>query len=211
MTGTDRLIGRQSWPTAAKALMVLGLVAIVGLAARPSWAQAPPGKEYVADVIVEGNRNVSTDKIMRFIRTRPGSEFSYSALHEDVTRLMQTNMFRNVRPSEKRVTDERTGETKLNVYFIIQEYPTLVQEVIYKNAHHISQKDLDEMTRIRKGAPLDPTLNRTACFEIQDHLKKKGRFFASVVLEEGDKVGDTRVVFNITEGPVVRVGKVHFT
>ena len=59
------------------------------------------------------------------------------------------------------------------VYFHVQEYPNLIQEVVYKNANHISQKDLDEMTRLRKGMPLDPATNRQACFAIQDHLKRR--------------------------------------
>ena len=61
-----------------------------------------------------------------------------------------------------------------------------------------------QATRLRKGMPLDPTSNKNACFEIQDYLRKKGRYFASVTLEEGEKPSDNRVVFNVSEGPIVR-------
>ena len=37
-----------------------------------------------------------------------------------------------------------------------------------------------------------------------------GRLFASVELLEGDKPCDTRVVFNITEEPIVHVSTIHF-
>src|SRR4029077_17407817 len=126
-------------------------------------------------------------------------------IQADATRLAETRMFRSVR-----VRDARLGDGRVQVYFEVQEYPNLIREIIYKNANHISEKDLENMTRLRKGTPLDPTSNRTACYEIQDYLKKKGRYFASVVLEEGDKPSDSRVVFNITEGPKVHVHGIRF-
>ena len=51
--------------------------------------------------------------------------------------------------------------------------------------------DLDELTDIKKGTPLNPTRNRQACLAIQQRYKEKGRLFASVVLEEGANPGDS--------------------
>ncbi len=164
-----------------------------------------PAKETVADVIVVGNRNIPTAKIMSYIRTRPGGECLQATLQADVARLTDTRMFRSVV-----VRDSRLGDGRVQIYFEVQEYPNLIREIIFKNANHISEKDLEDMTRLRKGTPLDPTANRTACYEIQDALKKKGRYFASVVLEEGDKPSDSRVIFNISEGPIVRVRDTRF-
>src|SRR5262249_52522138 len=45
----------------------------------------------------------------------------------------------------------------------------------------------------------------------QRKYQDEGRPYASVILAEGGEPGDTRVVFNITEGPVVRVGGISFT
>src|SRR5262249_38946739 len=84
------------------------------------------------------------------------------------------------------------------------------REVVFKHAKHLSEEELQGLTRIRKGMPLDTTLNRLAQFEIQDALKKKGRYFASVSLEEGFDESHSRVVFNITEGPIVRVRATSF-
>ena len=86
----------------------------------------------------------------------------------------------------------------------------VVREVIYKNAHHIAKKELDELSGIRPGAPLDLAANKTACFNIQDYLKKKGRYWAQVTLEKGDKAGDDQVIFDVTEGPIVRVRSTNF-
>src|SRR5207253_1122970 len=66
------------------------------------------------------------------------------------------------------------------------------------------------LTNLRKGAPLNPIANRMAREAILRRYHDMGRLFAGVELLEGDKPGDTRVVFNITEGEVVRVRRIGF-
>jgi len=85
-----------------------------------------------------------------------------------------------------------------------------IEEIVYQNANHMSQKDLEEITGLRKGEPLDADLVRQAGMRIEEHLKYMGRYFAHVSIVEGEKPGDRRVVFNITEGPVVRLRKTVF-
>ena len=163
----------------------------------------------VADIIVTGNRNVSTDRIMNLIPIRPGKEYSRDQLKDLLLqvdeKLIDSRMFRNVVPQIKDLPDGQ-----VNLYFNVQEYPNLIQDIIYKNANHISKEELDELTRLQIGMPLDPVSNKRAAYAIKDHLQKQGRYFANVVLEEGGDPGDKRVIFNITEGPVVRVGDVRF-
>lgn len=200
-TGGDNIMNNQhTWAKCLGLLVVLALLTLVNL---HGYSQTP-ARELVADVIPQGNASIPTEKVMRFIHTRPGMEYNASRLYDDVTRLSASRMFKNVR-----VREDKTPSGVV-IYFVLQEYPNLVQEVIYKNANHISEKDLEGMSRIRKGMPLDPVTNKQACFEIQEYLKKKGRYFANVTLEEGDKKTDHRVVFNVSEGPVVFVGSLNF-
>src|SRR5262249_24117606 len=163
----------------------------------------------VADVIITGNRNVSTDQIMSFIKIRPGSRYSRDELEqlllEDTERLLNTGPLRTIQAQIKDLPDHR-----INVHFNVQEFPNLIEEMIYRNANHLSKKELAELTRLQIGMPLNPLSNRKAACAIQDFLKNQGRYFAKVVLEEGGDPGDKRVVFNITEGPVVRVMDICF-
>ena len=209
MAGPDRVSDRKTQSTAKKALSLVALLALAALAVSQGKAQTTTGQVQVADVIVTGNRNVSTDRIMSFIKIRAGNQYSREKLKdlllEDDQRLIDSRMFRNVVPQTRELSDGR-----INVYFNVQEYPNLIQDIIYKNANHISKKELEEMTRLRKGMPLDPVTNKRAVYTIQDHLKKQGRYFANVVLEEGGDAGDKRVVFNITEGAVVHVTHIRF-
>lgn len=203
MKGSDGVTA-PVWPAGTKFLVVASFLLLLALATRAGWAQGP-AHETVAEVSVVGNRNIPTEKILRHIQTRPGSEYLQATLQGDLGRLGETRMFKSVR-----VRDQRTGDGRVQVIFEVVEFPNLIREIIYKHAHHISEKDLQGMTRLKKGMPLDPTSNKNACFAIQDYLRQKGRYFASVKLEEGDKASDDRVVFNISEGPIVRVSNIRF-
>jgi outer membrane protein assembly complex protein YaeT len=210
MQGRDGVCRTKTRLTAAKGLGVLVFLALAALATPPGGAQTTPGtRVLVADVIVTGNRTISTDRIMSYIKIRPGLEYTRTflkqSLIEDARRLSDTRMFKNIWPQVKDLPDG-----KVTVCFVVQEFPNVIKEIKYKGANHISQKDLDQMTNLRVGLPLDPVSNKKACFEIEDALKKKGRFFAHVELEEGANPTDNRVIFNITEGPVVKIHGIRF-
>ena len=192
----------RSWPGKVLALATLLFGAVwIG----PGLGQSPV-REIVGDVSVAGNRTIASDRILRFAHVRSGQDYSLAELQQDVARLAETRMFKSVT-----FRDERTSDGRVNITFVVVEHPNVITEIIFKNAGHISEKELEGMTRMRKGMPLDQVMARRACFEIQDYLKSKGRFFANVTLEEGFAPEHSRVIFNITEGPVVRVGSISFT
>ncbi|MCS7046008.1 MAG: hypothetical protein NZO58_06605, partial [Gemmataceae bacterium] len=204
MPGTVGAYHALRMPVWTKALIVAGLFAVgvwmVG------WSEAQsPATEIVAEVTVEGNRRIATERILRGLGTVPGREYSRAQLQQDVAAIGSTRLFKNVG-----VREEVLGDGRIRVVFLVQEYPNLIQEVVYKHAKHLSDKDLENITGLRKGMSLDPVTAKTACFKIQDALKEKGYYFANVVLEEGDKATDQRVVFNITEGPKLHVRKIAF-
>lgn len=202
MAGTD---GLQIWSARfAFALALVSGTLFSVLAVGTVLAQS--NQLTVADVQIVGNSRTTTERIMREIHTRPGTQYSQARVHEDISRLAATHLFRDIR-----FQDQLTADGRVRVIFRVQEHANTVQEVVFKHAKHISDKELETMTRIRKGMPLDKTLNQLACYEIRDHLQKKGRFFANVTLEEGFDDSHSRVVFNITEGPVVQVASIDFT
>jgi outer membrane protein assembly complex protein YaeT len=178
------------------------VVALVATAAT-GWAQTPPTTVKVADVVVFGNHTIPTDTIMKMIRTDKGKDYDVAKIEEDVRRLIDSRLLANVKVEKEEVSP---GWVKLN--FVCVEYPSVVREIVYKNAKHLKPDELDNLTRLRKGMPLNPALNRQGVQAILQRYKENGRLFASVVLEEGGQPGDTRVVYNITEGPVVKVWSV---
>jgi outer membrane protein insertion porin family len=204
MRGTDGANTAVRTPAWVKALTLAGLLVAGAWTARPGWAQSA-GKEIIADVSVEGNRRIAAQRVLNNIDSQPGKEYSHAVLMDDVARIGAMRMFRNVS-----VREDPTADGRIRITFIVQEYPNLVKEIVYSHAKHITDKTLEELTGLKKGLPLDPMTNKSACFKIQDYFKEKGYYFANVVLLEGDKASDERVVFNITEGPIVRVRSTSF-
>ena len=107
---------------------------------------------------------------------------------------MGTRLFYNVTPYY-----QVTADDKVNVVFEVREYPSIVQEIRYEGAKHLKDADLDALTGLRRGVPLNPIANKLAVNAILRKYHEQGRLFASVELVEGGKEGDTRVVFRITE------------
>jgi outer membrane protein assembly complex protein YaeT len=199
MKATDCLAWLLRRPAAALlAVLLLGTV---------SLAQTETNKVIVEDVICQGNRIVPTQEIISQIKTRPSTEYKEEVVQEDLRRLLATNKF----TKDSRVDKVAVGSNKVRVYFLMVEYPSTVQEIIYHGAEHISSEELDTLTQLRKGMLLNPVANRLACQAIQRHYQEKGRIWAAVELAEGSKVGDTRVVFNITEGPVAKIQSIDFS
>jgi outer membrane protein insertion porin family len=168
-------------------------------------AQTVLPKIIVEDVVPQGNRSVPSQRIIGLIKTRPGSEYLQETIDEDVRKLYETKLFANIK-----VRFERTGENKVKVYFLVAEFGSTIQEIVYNGAKHLKPDELETLTGLRKGAPLNPIANRMAVNAIQRRYEEMGRLFAGVELVEGDKPGDSRVVFNITEGPVVHVKSLGF-
>ena len=171
-------------------------------------APLPPlgqNHEIVADVLIQGNVTVPTQQIKNQIKTRPGAEFSDATAQEDVRTLMLTKQFGNVE-----VVKQPAADGRVFVYFLIRDFPNLVQHIIYKGAKHPSNDDLDALHTIRVNTPLNPTANKLACLAIVRKYNEDGRPFAECHLLKGDKPGDTDVIFQITEGPKVTVKSISF-
>jgi outer membrane protein insertion porin family len=192
-----------------KALGVLGLLLLLGVAPPETTAQMSgniPDGAIIADISVQGCHDITPDKVLNMIKTRAGRKLSNSILRDDI-RTLAPRLFRHCWWDKNLLPDGR-----VSLVLRVIEFPGKVQDVIFKNDNHIPKKDLEQLTAgIRKGLPLNPAANRQARIEIEQFLKNQGRYWAHVDLVEGGKSGDKRVVFNITEGPVVKIRSINFT
>ncbi|MCY2947300.1 MAG: outer membrane protein assembly factor BamA [Gemmataceae bacterium] len=171
----------------------------------PRAGEAGPGKVLIADVVVQGNRHVSTQNIMSQLKTKPGGEFTSHLVQEDVRKLMSTKQFASVDPRLENLPDGR-----VTVYFLIKDFPSVIQNVTYQGAKHLREDELSQITMISKGRPLSPMANKLACQAIVRRYQELGRPFASCELIKGGEAGDTEVIFSVTEGPVVKVRGIEF-
>jgi outer membrane protein assembly complex protein YaeT len=194
MLGTDR-----------KAIACFAALTAVVVAVQPLRAQSANPAPIVADVVPRGNRAVSSEQILAQMNTKPGNRFDATLLQDDITKLLATRSFYNVIARQA-----TTSEGKIVIYLDLIEQPNRVQEVEFQGADHVKIDELETITGIRRGGPLSPDANYAACQAILRKYQELGRLYTSVELIEGGKLTDNRVVFRITESPVVKVSSISF-
>jgi outer membrane protein assembly complex protein YaeT len=167
-------------------------------------AQSVDGQT-VADVSVRGNRFITAESILAKTKTRKDRPYSQAELQSDLSTLMSTRQFSRVTPFV-----QPAAGNQVQIVFEVVEYPNVVQEIRYEGAKHLKDDELNTITGLKRGVPLNPIANKLAVNAILRKLHEQGRLYASVELVEGGNPGDTRVVFRITEGRIVKVGRVSF-
>jgi outer membrane protein assembly complex protein YaeT len=189
------------------ALLSLLLWTVSGLSQAPPPTTQPVGKYVVADVKVQGNTATSTERIRSIVKIRPGTEFSQEVINEDVRKLMATGLFSNVWPQ---LVPQQNGNA-VDVCFVVYERPGRIQDIQYNGAKHLGKlEELASLTGLHKGDPMVPWRNQEAAKRIQDKCFEQGRPLATVRLVEGASPTDSRVIFDITEGPKVKVRHIDF-
>jgi outer membrane protein assembly complex protein YaeT len=168
---------------------------------------APGAKVKVADVKVQGNQNVPAERVLNIARTKPGSDYNQSVIDEDVRLIHGTGLFAHV---SVRTFEHAGDRNAIDVYFLVTERPQTIKDIVYNGGQHLKLDELKNLTHLRLGDPVVPYLNQEGCRAIVGKLYEDGRPFATCELVEGDKPSDSRVVFNITEGPKVKVKHVEF-
>src|SRR5262249_40480098 len=113
-------------------------------------AQAPTDRLVIADVIPQvippGSQTIPNQKIMSYIRTRPGVDFDPETVSDDVRRLYETRLFADIR-----VLKQPTSDNKVIVYFQLKELPGVIKDIVYRGAHHLKNDDLESATGLKKG------------------------------------------------------------
>lgn len=167
----------------------------------------------VSDVRIRGNVEVDTQSIRRKLLSRAGNPFDPKRVNADVHSLMGTGWFSDVFYD---CFEDPPGSKKVVIVFTVKESPVL-KHVEYRGRNRdslgrykISQKEIEELTGLKVGARADATKAYNAATQIQNLYADKGYDLARVKLVEGGRPGDTRVVFEILEGPKHTVGPIDF-
>jgi outer membrane protein assembly factor BamA len=171
-------------------------------------ADNPQGKE-ISDVVIVGNKKHTSKQIQSLLHTKVGKTYDAETIQEDVRRLYHTKWFAPGGGGIQLYT--QTGsDGRLTVIFKVCELLNTVKEIVYEGADHLSKSELQELTGLNKGDPMNPLTNDVGRRAILLRYQEDGRYFASVELVEGSKHTDTRVVYRIVEGPVVKIGAIEF-
>jgi outer membrane protein insertion porin family len=157
----------------------------------------------VVDIEIIGNQTLQADKILSFITTRRTRAFDSQTVQSDVRRLYRSGLIRSVRTFTRKVPEG------IIVTFEIFERPT-IQEILYLGNRGISDKQLQKETNLEPGNALNTYSLEDARRKLAEFYLSKGYPKARINLMEGDKPGDRRVIFYISEGHRERIYQVNF-
>lgn len=174
---------------------------------QPALAEESPVGKIIERIVPVHNRVHKSEQIVGLMHSRAGKPYDEAVVQEDIRRLHATKWFT---PGSIQVHTQLQPDGKVIVFVSLTELTSTIQEVQYQGAQHISPSELQNLTGVRKGEPMNPLANEIGRQAIHRKYQDDGRYFSTVELLEGDKPEHTRVVYRIVEGPVVKVEGVDF-
>jgi outer membrane protein insertion porin family len=198
---------------------LLGLVASVYLAvlAIPDTLGAQQTKatgtpQYTIDRIeFDGLRRIRNDTVLARIFSRPGDPYSVDGARRDFQALWNTQFFEDIRlevEDSPRYPDEKV------LIFYVEERP-IIRRIDYKGIKSITESDIldafkDKKVGLTVESQFDPTKIKHAQVIIKALLAEHGHQFATVkpTYEKIPASHAVKLVFNVDEGPKVKVGKI---
>ena len=191
------------------ALMELTFAMIPGRSAMGFYARGdglPDGT--ISDVRIEGNTSITDEQIRAKLLSKKGSPLDARAIDADIKSLIASKWFSEVTPEYLRDPKDTSGKSFVLI-FSVKEMPVLTQ-VEFRGMTKLKLKDVEEATDLKKGARADATRSHLAVEQIKRLYVEKGYELAEVKLLEGGKLGDTKVVIGIFEGPQFLVDSIDF-
>lgn len=156
------------------------------------------------DVVVEGNDTITSSAILQHIKTRAGRPPAPRQVQEDVAELVRLRWFLNVRPVYRQTADGPI------LVFQVTERP-IVRSVQFIGNKKIKSGELQANIGLRQGSGYDVSANRESVHRLIALYQEKGYRFAKVDLRKGNDAADRDVIFEIEEGPKVKVWDIRFS
>lgn len=176
------------------------------VAAAPAVPNATPdlAGRVIEEVRILGNRTVPQASIRNLIRSRVGERYDPATVEEDYQRIFsQLRKFSNV---EARVEPTETG---VIVVFEVSEQAQ-ISDIIFRGNRKIDTGTLLNAVDVSVGQAIDPfriNLSRNA---IEALYREKNYPLANVEIPQEPLTSRGELIFDIVEGPHVRVRNVEF-
>ncbi len=173
----------------------------------PSLPQGDAEKAAGAPIIeirVTGNRRVSKQDILTYLRLKVDEPFSPDALSRDVRELWASGFFEDVEVDLQRL------DAGVVLSFVVRERPSIA-EVSFEGNGEIDDDDLAEAIELKPNTVLSQPAVRRTIQRIRDLYAERGYFLAEVDSEVVPKRNnEVAIVFRITEHNEVTVKRITF-
>lgn len=158
----------------------------------------------INDIQVAGNRRVTKEDVLTYLKERVGQAFEPEVLTQDVRELWNSGFFDDIEVDLERVNDGVT------LRFLVRERPN-VAEVQFEGNDEIEEEDLIEAVEVKANTILSYPAIRRSVQKIRDMYAEQGYFLAEVTPEVvPQKNNEVTVKFEVTEHGQVTVKRVTF-
>ncbi len=161
-----------------------------------------------------GNRRIQRDTLLARIFSRQGDPFTVEGTRRDFQALWNTQFFEDVRLEVE--DDPKNPYGKIVIFYVVER--PIIRRIEYKGNKSVSESDILDRFKERKvglsvESQFDPTKIKRAEVVLKELLSEHGRQFATVkpTYERIAATNAVKLVFNIDEGPKVKVGKITIT
>ncbi len=180
----------------------IGLSLFVLLTAcQPTYAQK--SARLIESVDVQGNRRISDEDILDYVKTRPNQPYNAKQLQRDLQAILVLGYFDKM---QTRVLTEIGVRGGVAVIFEVMEL-LLILEVKFEGLKYVAESDVVAALRekrigVMKEAVYDPIRTREAMHLIKELLASRGWLNSTVeVREDIDSFDSVKLTFVIDEQP----------
>ncbi len=160
---------------------------------------------------IVGNRRIPRGTIQARMFSRVGDPYNEAALRRDFRALWNTQFFEDIRLEVEPSPQNPNGRI---VVFYLRERP-VIRRIEYEGLKSVTESDVLERFKERKvglsvESPFDPTRIKRAEVVLKELLSERGRQFATIkpTFERIPATNAVKLVFNVDEGPKVKVGHI---
>ncbi|MDN3513272.1 MAG: outer membrane protein assembly factor BamA [Candidatus Brocadia sp.] len=157
----------------------------------------------IKKIEIRGNQRISTAAIRNSIRAKEGDLYDPHVISQDVDTIWSLGFFDNIGVEFEDMPDG------LKLIFVVTER-VVIDEIQFQGNKKIKAKHLNKQIVIKQGDYLKPYLLKLDEDKIKEFYIKK--CFNRIQVHAESKVADgkTVVIFNIDEGPKIRIAEIEF-
>ena len=187
------------------------LVFVTLVSVRPALSQTQD--VLVEDVEIRGNRRIPKESILYYVQSKPQDRFDLGLAQRDLQAILQMGLFDPLRTKLYVEDGPRGGKI---IIFQVGEYP-IIRDLQYRGLKSATESEVltrfkERRAQISKESQFDPGKANGARNVLRELLAEKGHPDAKVSIEVEDISATTvALIFNIEEGPRVRVKSIEFT
>lgn len=158
----------------------------------------------IQTIEVVGNRRVSKQDILAYLKEKPGQMYTPEALAQDVRELWGSRFFRDIE------VDLDSSPTGVSLRFIVRELPT-IRAIEFEGNDEIDDEDLTEAIEVKVDSVQSDAAIARSIQTIRDKYAEKGYFLAEAESSvKSEKNNEVTLTFKVTEHEEVSVRRVTF-